>query len=171
LHQLARTQGYKGDVNLQQLSHVLAARVEFHKKYGYQVSDFESPYEEILWQMMKDDPVPKRLTVLGDEDERSQLAKLKSLYERYKAGSSRPGGELNRHGSLSSIGQRSRKVTPEMSHTRKKLYQMMSSRSEANFQLAGEQRKVGVMNGPIREDPVVEDHSTPNNQKLTEAWK
>jgi hypothetical protein len=161
--EVARDQGVKSDVDLDKLGEKLAARADFHKKFGYKRTEFDSPYEEILWEMIRDDPNSGHKAMPGPQHQ-SHRVKLRSLLDRYGAGSSRPSATLTRHSSLASLGPRLRDISADMSRPRRKLYEMMSSHSSAALPPANI-LNIQVPPQAIQEDP--EDLSTPRR----EVWR
>ena len=158
--EVARGQGVKSDVDLDKLGEKLAARADFHKKFGYKRTEFDSPYEEILWEMMRKEPDSGPKAVPGPQHQ-SHKVKLRSLMERYGTGSARPSATLSRHSSLAALGPRLRDISADMSRPKRKLYEMMSSRSTAALPPA-DILNIQVPAQAILEDP--EDLSTPRRE-------
>lgn len=161
--EVARSQGVKSDVDLDKLGEKLEARADFHKKFGYKRTEFDSPYEEILWEMMREEPNSGHKATPGPQH-LSHRVKLRSLLERYGTGSARPSATLSRHSSLAALGPRLRDISADMSRPKRKLYEMMSSRSTAALPPA-DILNIQVPAQAILEDP--EDLSTPRR----EGWR
>ena len=157
--EVARSQGFKSEVDIDKLGEKLAARAEFHKKFGYKRTEYDSPYEELLWEMIREEPHFAHKAASGPQKQ-SHRVKLRTLLARYGSGSARPTGTLSRHSSLSSLGPRLRDLSSDMSRPRKKLYQMMSSQSTAA--LPADIINIQVPPQAIAEDP--EDLSTPRRE-------